>query len=229
MILRGCIKTTLSKILCKWKQDSAVSLFLYLDSVFKNNYKLIHNQAPVMNRLCPFLLNLHKWKINGLFDCIIRREWKLWFRVLSDFSIQVFNEICSIDYFSDFQRELEENSQIIPIVSPWKYSVRTLSDAAYLHHWLSVTIHFNRYNHSFDKCTECRDKCKPLYFIALHIRVVPPLFSLFVECPLSDTRCWVIGHFRRCVTERLLNTKVVVFLGFLWFAWTFSSKEVDLQ
>ena len=124
---------TLSKILCKWKQDSAVSLFLYLDSVFKNNYKLIHNQAPVMNRLCPFLLNLHKWKINGLFDCIIRREWKLWFRVLSDFSIQVFNEICSIDYFSDFQRELEENSQIIPIVSPWKYSVRTLSDATSKH------------------------------------------------------------------------------------------------
>ena len=59
---RALIETVkvLSKILCKWKQDSAVSLFLYLDSVFKNNYKLIHNQAPVMNRLCPFLLNLHK-------------------------------------------------------------------------------------------------------------------------------------------------------------------------
>ena len=54
------VKLTLSKILCKWKQDSAVSLFLYLDSVFKNKHKLIHNQAPVMNRLCPFLLNLHK-------------------------------------------------------------------------------------------------------------------------------------------------------------------------
>ncbi len=54
------LKRTLSKILCKWKQDSAVSLFLYLDSVFKNKHKLIHNQAPVMNRLCPFLLNLHK-------------------------------------------------------------------------------------------------------------------------------------------------------------------------
>ena len=51
---------TLSKILCKWKQDSAVSLFLYLDSVFKNKHKLVHNQAPVMNRLCPFLLNFHK-------------------------------------------------------------------------------------------------------------------------------------------------------------------------
>ena len=117
--------------------------------------------------------------------------------------------------------QLTENKPL-----PFRY---LLSYTAYLHHWLSVTIHFNRYNHSFDKCTECRDKCKPLYFIALHIRVVPPLFSLFVECPLSDTRCWVIGHFRRCVTERLLNTKVVVFLGFLWFAWTFSSKEVDLQ
>ena len=55
-----CFNATLSKILCKWKQDSAVSLFLYLDSVFKNKHKLIHNQAPVMNRLCPFLLNLHK-------------------------------------------------------------------------------------------------------------------------------------------------------------------------
>ena len=38
---------TLSKILCKWKQDSVVSLFLYLDSVFKNKHKLVHNQAPV--------------------------------------------------------------------------------------------------------------------------------------------------------------------------------------
>lgn len=28
----------------------------------------------------------------------------------------------------------------------------------------------------------------------------------------------MIGHFRWYVTERLLNTKVVVFLEFLWFA-----------
>ena len=28
----------------------------------------------------------------------------------------------------------------------------------------------------------------------------------------------MIGHFRRYVTEHLLNTKVVVFLEFLWFA-----------
>ena len=41
------VSKTLSKILCKWKQDSVVSLFLYLDSVFKHKHKLIHNQAPV--------------------------------------------------------------------------------------------------------------------------------------------------------------------------------------
>ncbi len=41
------INQTLSKILCKWKQDSVVSLFLYLNSVFKHKHKLIHNQAPV--------------------------------------------------------------------------------------------------------------------------------------------------------------------------------------
>ena len=37
----------LSKILCKWKQDSAVSLFLYLDSAFKHKHKLVHNQTSV--------------------------------------------------------------------------------------------------------------------------------------------------------------------------------------
>ena len=94
----------------------------------------------------------------------------------------------------------------------------SFADAAYLHHWLSVTVHFNRYNLCFDKYTECGDKCKSVYFIALHICVVPLSFSLFCECPLSDTRCWMIGHFRRYVTEHLLNTKVVVFLEFLWFA-----------
>ena len=40
-------KQVLSKILCKWKQDSVVSLFLYLDSVFKYKHKLVHNQSPV--------------------------------------------------------------------------------------------------------------------------------------------------------------------------------------
>ena len=100
-----------------------------------------------------------------------------------------------------------------------------LADAAYLHHWLSATIHFNRYNLCFDKYTECRDKCKPLYFIALHIRVVPPLLSSFVECPLSDSMYWMIGHFRRYVPERLLNAKVVVFLGFLWFTVDFYSLK----
>ena len=94
----------------------------------------------------------------------------------------------------------------------------SFADAAYLHRWLSATIHFNRYNLCFYKYTECGDKCNVLYFTALHIRVVPPSFSHFEECPLSDSTCWLIGYFRMDVTERLLNTKVVVFLGFLWFA-----------
>ena len=32
---------------------------LYLDSVFKYKNKLVHNQTPIVNRLCPFLLNFH--------------------------------------------------------------------------------------------------------------------------------------------------------------------------
>ena len=40
-------KETLSKILCKWKQDSVISFFLYLDSAFKYKHKLVHNQSPV--------------------------------------------------------------------------------------------------------------------------------------------------------------------------------------
>lgn len=46
---RNCIvlKQTLTGILCKWKQDSVISFSLYLDSIFKNKHKLVHNQAPV--------------------------------------------------------------------------------------------------------------------------------------------------------------------------------------
>ncbi len=40
-------EATLSKILCKWKQDSVISFFLYLDSAFKYKHKLVHNQSPV--------------------------------------------------------------------------------------------------------------------------------------------------------------------------------------
>ena len=116
---------------------------------------------------------------------------------------------------SFFSQTLKERLFILP----------PFSDAAYLHHWLSATIHFNRYNLCFDKYKECVDKCKPLYFMVLHIRVVPPLLSSFVECPLSDSMYWMIGHFRRYVPERLLNAKVVVFLGFLWFTVDFYSLK----
>ena len=45
--LHGFFYGTLSKILCKWKQDSVISFSLYLDSVFKYKHKLVHNQSPV--------------------------------------------------------------------------------------------------------------------------------------------------------------------------------------
>ena len=46
-IMLNFLSEKLSKILCKWKQDSVVGFFLYLDSVFKHKHNLIHNQAPV--------------------------------------------------------------------------------------------------------------------------------------------------------------------------------------
>ena len=45
--LKSDATKTLSKILCKWKQDSVISFFLYLDSAFKYKHKLVHNQSPV--------------------------------------------------------------------------------------------------------------------------------------------------------------------------------------
>ena len=51
------IITALSITLCKW--ENRIQIFiLYLDSVFKYKHKLVHNQSPVMNRLCPLFLNL---------------------------------------------------------------------------------------------------------------------------------------------------------------------------
>ena len=34
------------------------------------------------------------------------------------FGENVFNEICCVDYFPDFQWKLEENSQVIPVIPP---------------------------------------------------------------------------------------------------------------
>ena len=75
---------------------------------------------------------------------------------------------------------------------------------AYLLLWLSVIIHFDRYNLCFYKYTKCGDKCKPLYLIVLHIRVVPPFFNPFEKYLLS-TIDWIIGCFGMDVTECLLN------------------------
>lgn len=76
-----------------------------------------------------------------------------------------------------------------------------------------MTIHFNRYNLRFNKYTECRDKCKSLYFIALHIRVVPPLFSLF--CGMSVIRYKVLSDraFPQVCYRTLVECKGSGFLG----------------
>ncbi len=37
----------------------------------------------------------------------------------------------------------------------------------------------------------------------------------------------MIGNFHRYVTERMFNVKIVVFLGFLWFAADFCTKKYD--
>ena len=95
-------------------------------SVFKHKHKLVYNQSPVSNRHCLFLLNLHQSEVYHFLHSIIRREWTLWFSVLSDFSIQIFYEVCGVDYFPDFQWKLEENSQVISVILPWKDGIRVL-------------------------------------------------------------------------------------------------------
>lgn len=97
--------------------------------------------------------------------------------------------------FSDF---IIVDSNLLKLIAKYLFAIWT-----YSHHWLSVTIHFNRYNLTSDKFTENGDKCKPLSFIALHIRLVPPSFSPFAKCPPSVSKHWPIEHFRMDVTERL--------------------------
>ncbi len=83
--LRKIIKTTdrivltLSRILCKWKQDSVVSLFLYLDSVFKNKHKLIY---PPASHSYTMLICL-----NDLFACLGLTQTR---KLLTNFSKNSF-------------------------------------------------------------------------------------------------------------------------------------------
>ena len=123
----------------------------------------------------------------------------------NDFGILVINDLA--DGFDGGRRHDKKIRAVCWMVMSG-FSGALFPQAAYLHHWLLATIHFNRYNLCFDKYTECRDKCKLLCFIFLHIRVVPLSFSLFVECSLSDSMCWMIRHFLMDVTEHLLNTNI---------------------
>ena len=76
-----------------------------------------------------------------------------------------------------------------------------------------MTIHFNRYNLCFDKYTECRDKCKSLYFIVLHMRVVPLSFSHF--CGISAIKYNVLNDrvFPHGCYRTLVGCKGSGFLG----------------
>jgi len=160
---------------------------------------------------------------------VLRYEWNVMFLVILAERIHSFMGACvqlrisplnTRPFFSELYPISPNASSLMGMIS----SALFFCDAAYLHHWLSVTIHFNRYNLRFYKYTECRDKCKPLFFIVLHIRVVPLSFSLFAKYPLSDSMCWTIGYFPMYVTERLLNAKVMVFLELLRFASDFCTK-----
>lgn len=76
-----------------------------------------------------------------------------------------------------------------------------------------MTVHFNRYNLCFDKYTECGDKCKSVYFIALHICVVPLSFSLFLR--MSAIRYKVLNDraFPQVCYRTLVEYKGSGFLG----------------
>lgn len=59
--IKGVSVKGTSRILCKWQQDFGCKFTPYiLDSVFERKHKLVHNQATVVNWLCPFLLNFHQ-------------------------------------------------------------------------------------------------------------------------------------------------------------------------
>ena len=77
----------LSKILCKWKQDSVVSLFLYLDSVFKYNETRSHtdgfrrNNANYWNKreICRFYLySSIIWKSHSTLTLLAKQNSPLW-------------------------------------------------------------------------------------------------------------------------------------------------------
>ena len=104
---------TQSTILCKWKQNSVISspYICILLSKISIIWFIINPRL--------WIVDLHQSKVYYLLHCIIRREWQFWFDAFSDFPIEIFNKICGLDYFPDFQKELEENSQVIPIVPPF--------------------------------------------------------------------------------------------------------------
>ena len=92
--------------------------WLNFDSFVKNSNKLVKNSGPVADRHDPFFRYFKNRQINRLFQCIIRWERHFVFGVFSDFSVEIFNQICGIIDRSNFKREVKKSGQLIPVIIP---------------------------------------------------------------------------------------------------------------
>lgn len=94
-------------------------------------------------------------------------------------------------------------------------------DTAYSHHWLSVTIHLNRYNLTSDKFTGNGDKCKPLSFTAFAYKPCTTFFQPIYEMPTISFKALTDRTFPHGCYRTLVQTKVAFFFGFRRFSAAF--------
>src|SRR5690606_23688423 len=81
-------------------------------------YKLMEYQSPIWGDGIPFLFNIRDSHIDCFLGGNVIGELNFSFNVFSYTAVKIFDDVGSVDDFSDLQREVKIISKIVPVVTP---------------------------------------------------------------------------------------------------------------
>lgn len=83
--------------------------------IFRKCNKLIDDQVPISNGESPLSSDLPQGKEDGFHNRLIIEERHFCFGVLSDFSVEVLDDVCGVDQSSYFQWKIKEVGKVLPL------------------------------------------------------------------------------------------------------------------
>jgi hypothetical protein len=94
-----------------------------LASVFKDRYKLMQDQAPVLHSHIPLFFDVYDSQVDCLQSGHVIGELNFGFSVFPNTPVQVLNRVGRVNDFADFDREVKIAGELLPVGTPGLDSV----------------------------------------------------------------------------------------------------------